>query len=47
MEEKLRKMFETCGVVDTVVVKKNRTSEYCFAFAELKDHSAAQECIKK
>jgi len=29
------------------VAKRNKNSEYCFAFAELKDQAAAAECVKK
>lgn len=29
------------------MAKRNRNSEYCFAFAEMKDHAAAAECVKK
>ena len=30
-----------------MVVKRNRNSEYCFAFAEMKGHDVAADCIKK
>jgi hypothetical protein len=33
--------------VENIVAKRNKNSEYCFAFAELKDHAAAAECVKK
>lgn len=38
----MRKMFEKYGEVDTLVAKRNRNSEYCFAFAEIKNHEAAK-----
>jgi hypothetical protein len=40
-------LFEKCGTVENIVAKRNKNSEYCFAFAELKDHAAAIECVKK
>jgi hypothetical protein len=40
-------MFEKYGEVDNIVCKRNRNSEYCFAFAEFKDHNAAKECVKQ
>jgi RNA recognition motif-containing protein len=42
----LRRLFEKHGTVENIVAKRNRNSEYCFAFVEMKDHAAAAECVK-
>ena len=47
VEKELRRLFEKCGNVVNLVAKRNRNSEYCFAFVEMKDHAAALECVKK
>jgi hypothetical protein len=30
-----------------VVAKRNRNAEYCFAFAEMKDHAGAASCVNQ
>lgn len=47
VEDELKRMFEKHGVIENLVAKRNRNSDYCFAFAEMKEHSAAVECVKK
>lgn len=47
LEDELRRMFEKCGEVESVVAKRNRNSEYCFAFVEMKEQAGATECIKE
>ena len=32
IETELRKLFEKYGTIDSIVAKRNRNSEYCFAF---------------
>ena len=46
LEDELRKLFEKYGTVESLVAKRNRNAEYCFAFAEMKEYSAAQQCVK-
>ena len=40
-------MFEKFGPIETLVAKRNRNSEYCFAFVEMKDHQAAADCVRE
>ncbi len=47
MEDELKRMFEKYGVIENLVAKRNRNSDYCFAFAEMKEHASAVECVKK
>lgn len=47
LENDLRKMFEKYGEVESVVAKRNRNAEYCFAFAEFKDHAGAAACVSQ
>jgi len=41
VEDELKRMFEKHGVIENLVAKRNRNSDYCFAFAEMKEHAAA------
>lgn len=47
IETELGRLFEECGPVVAVIAKRNRNSEYCFAFAEMQTPAAAQDCVKK
>ena len=46
IEAEFRKLFEKYGTVANIVAKRNRNSEYCFAFIDMKDRASAEECVK-
>ena len=47
IETELRKLFEKYGAIENIVAKRNRNSEYCFAFVEMKTYASALDCVKK